>query len=47
MNGGFRDKIGKIWDKVNLVIAIPMMLGFIVAVVFGQICFDNLPYLLC
>ena len=42
-----KEKAQKIWDKVNLVIAVPMMLGLIVAVVFGQICLDNLPYLLC
>jgi len=39
--------IREAWDKINIVIAVPMMLGLIVAVVFGQVCLDNLPYLLC
>jgi len=42
-----KEQAEKVWDKVNIIIAVPMMLGLIVAVVFGQVCLDNLPYLLC
>jgi len=39
--------IRKIWDKVTMVIAIPMVAAFTVLAIFGQICLDNLPYLTC
>ncbi len=37
----------EIWDKISLVVVVPLGLGFLVMVTFGQVCFDNLPYLLC
>ncbi|MGD2107639.1 MAG: hypothetical protein PVH93_08560 [Nitrosopumilaceae archaeon] len=39
--------IKKIWNKVTIVIAIPIGLAFVMLAIFGQLCLDNLPYLVC
>ena len=39
--------IREIWNKLNWTIAVPLGLGFILLAVVGQMCFDNLPYLMC
>jgi len=41
------EEIKDLWQKISLVIAIPLGVGFIGFSILGQICFDNLPYLLC
>ncbi len=35
------------WNKVSVIVAVPLGLGFIVLVVFGQLCVNKLPYLIC
>jgi len=37
----------EIWEKVSIVVAIPIGAGFAGFAILGQICFDNMPYLLC
>jgi len=37
----------EIWEKILLVVAFPVGVGLIGFGMLGQICFDNLPYLLC
>lgn len=39
--------IREIWDKVTIVLAIPIGAAFVALAIFGQLCFDNLPYLTC
>ena len=39
--------IGEIWNTVTMVVAIPLGLSFVVLATFGQLCFDNLPWLVC
>jgi len=39
--------VKEIWDKLTIVLAVPFGLGFIVLAIFGQLCLDNLPYLVC
>jgi len=39
--------ISEIYDKITIVVAIPLGLSFVVLGVFGQFCLDNLPYLTC
>jgi len=41
------DKIKDAYDKITMVVMIPLGLGFVVLAVFGQLCLDNLPYLTC
>ena len=41
------DEIKEYWEKISLAITIPFGAGFIGFAILGQICFDNLPYLLC
>ena len=36
-----------IWDKITITIAVPFGVAFVVLGVFGQLCLDNLPYLIC
>ena len=36
-----------IWNKITIVLAVPLGLGFVVLAIFGQICLENLPYLTC
>lgn len=39
--------IREIWDKITIIVAVPLGLGFIVLATFGQLCLDKLPYLAC
>ena len=39
--------IKEAWDKITITIAVPLGLGFVVLAVFGQLCLENLPYLVC
>jgi len=39
--------INEIWNKITITLAIPLGLGFVVLVIFGQLCLENLPYLTC
>lgn len=37
----------EIWDKLTIVLAVPIGLAFVILATFGQLCLDNLPYLTC
>ena len=37
----------ELWEKITIVISIPIAFGFVTLGVFGQLCLDNLPYLTC
>jgi hypothetical protein len=37
----------ELWNKVTMLIAIPFGLEFVVLAMFGQLCLDNFPYLVC
>jgi len=39
--------IKEIWNKITIAVAIPLGFGFVVLVIFGQLCLENLPYLTC
>jgi hypothetical protein len=39
--------LADLWNKINLTIAIPLALGFAALGIFGQLCLDKLPYLIC
>jgi len=39
--------IGEIWEKLTLVLTPPMVFGFVVLAIMEELCFDNLPYLIC
>jgi len=41
------DDIKDVYDKITIVVAIPLGLSFVVLGVFGQFCLDNLPFLTC
>jgi len=41
------DDIKDVYEKITIVVAIPLGLAFVVLGVFGQLCLDNLPYLTC
>jgi len=41
------EDMSKIYDKITVMIAIPLGMGFVVLGIFGQLCLDNLPYLTC
>jgi len=42
-----RKTLGEYWEKISMIVAVPLGLGFVVLVTFGQMCVDNLPYLTC
>jgi hypothetical protein len=37
----------ELWKEITIAISVPILAGFIGFAILGQICFDNLPYLLC
>jgi len=39
--------IKEIWNKITIVIVVPLGFGFLVLAIFGQLCLENLPYLTC